>query len=349
MSNIINVGMAAYGMSGEVFHAPLICVHPNFELKKVFERTKNRSNERYPQVEIVRTYKELLDDKQIELIIVNTPDDTHYDFTKQALEAGKHVIVEKPFTLKSAHAEALISMAKKKRLVLSVFQNRRWDNDFLTVQKIIEGNYLGRLVEFESHFDRYRNFIRPQTWKESGDSGSGTIYNLGSHLIDQALILFGMPKTVTADIDTLRTQGQVDDYYNIQLGYQDNFKVILRSSYLVREQGPRFILHGTEGSFIKHGIDPQEQALKDGFLPNMPNWGHEHEKMWGTLNTQLDDLHFHGKTETIPGNYNMFYQNIYEVLRNNKELFVKPEESLQGIQIIEAAIKSNKKKITINI
>ncbi len=349
MDNIINVGLTAYGMSGEIFHGPLIYAHPNFNIKKVLERNKNRSAERYPQVEVVKTYEALLTDDDIELIVVNTPDNTHYDIAMQALMAGKHVIVEKPFTLKSSDGEKLIKLAKEKKKMLSIFQNRRWDNDFLTVQKVCDNKLLGRIVEFESHFDRYRNFTRPQSWKESADSGSGTIYNLGSHLIDQALVLFGMPQTVTADIDALRSQAQVDDYYIIQLGYKNNTKVILRSSYLTREPGPRFILHGTEGSFVKYGIDPQEEALKEGFMPDIPNWGREHESMWGTLNTQINDVHFHGKIETMPGDYNMYYQNIYEVIRDKKELIVKPEESLNGIKIIEAAIKSSKEKKTVAV
>ena len=203
---IIKVGLAAYGMSGQVFHAPFISTNPHFELCKIVERSKELSKERYPDATIVRSFEELIKDPAIELIVVNTPDSTHYEYARLALEAGKHVIVEKPFTSTTEEGEELIALAAEKGLMLSVYQNRRWDADFRTVQEIISKGLLGRLVEYESTFARYRNFIKPNTWKETGESGGGLTYNLGSHLIDQAIRLFGMPEAVFADIATMRTQ-----------------------------------------------------------------------------------------------------------------------------------------------
>ena len=248
----IKTGIASYGMSGLVFHAPLLHVHPGFEMVKIVERSYKGSKERYPYLSICQSYEELLLDEQIELIIVNTPDVFHFDHSKMALEAGKHVVIEKPFTMHVTEAEELIALSKKRSKLLSVFQNRRWDGDYLTVKKVAQEKLLGRLVSFESHFDRYRNFIQPDTWKEAPNEGAEIVYNLGAHMIDQAYELFGMPLSVSADIGIQRTDGKVDDFYNIVLRY-DDIHAALKASYLVREEGPRYILHGTEGSFCKPG------------------------------------------------------------------------------------------------
>ncbi len=344
----IKTGIASYGMSGMVFHAPLLHVHPGFDIVKIVERSYKGSKERYPYVRVVESYEELLKDHDIELIIVNTPDVTHYEFCKMALEAEKHVIVEKPFTIKSSEAKELIGLAKEKKRIISVFQNRRWDGDFLTVKKVIEEQLLGRLVSFESHFDRYRNFIKPNTWKEERTVGAEQVYNLGSHMIDQAYDLFGLPQSVSAYIGIQRTGGKADDFYDIVMNY-DDLHVNLKSSYLVREEGPRYIAHGTEGSFLKWGIDPQEDDLKAGKLPGGPKWGMEKKKLWGKLNTTISGLHVTGRIETIPGDYLAYYENIHDAIRNSTELAVKPEQSLDVIRIIEAAIESNRTGSVISL
>jgi len=339
MNKRIITGIASFGMSGKVFHAPLLSSHNGFHLKTIVERTKYEVKSLYPEVQVAHSIEEMLNDNEIELVVINTPDHTHAEFAHKALMAGKHVIVEKPLTLSASEGEDLLNLAKRKKRKLTVFQNRRWDGDFLTVQKIIKSELLGRLVEYEAHFDRFRNYIQPNTWKEDASSGSGTLYNLGSHLIDQALVLFGMPETVFADIRTLRTNGQVDDFFDVHLNYKD-LRVALKASYLVREPGPRYNLHGTNGSFLKYGLDPQEERLKQGQLPNNPGWGSEPENLWGTLNTEHQGLHYKGKIETIPGNYLAFYDNVYEALLHGNELYIKPEEAINVIKIIEAAIKS---------
>ena len=347
MKNKINVGIASYGMLGMIFHAPLLHTHPGFEIKKILQRKGDTSGKRYGYINVAKSYKELLNDPDIKIIIVNTPDHTHYEFTKESLEAGKHVIVEKPFTLTVGEGEKLIKLAKEKKRILSVFHNRRWDGDFLTVKKVIEGKLLGKLVEYESHFDRYRNYIQ-NNWKEDPGCKSGTLYNLGSHTIDQALIIFGMPESVNADIRILRTGGKVDDSFDIRLGYPD-IKVTVKGGYLVREEGPRYILHGTEGSFLKSGIDPQEEDLKQGHYPNEPGWGTEQEENWGLLNTNINGMHFKGIIETLPGAYPDYYTNIYDVIRNGKRLMVTPEEALNVIKIIEAAYKSSSLKRIVKV
>jgi len=348
MNKLINVALAAYGMSGKVFHSPLIENNPHFKLYKILERTKNLSKQEYPEAIIVSSYADILSDRKIDLVVVNTPDTFHYEMCKQALEAGKNIVVEKPFTQSVSEAEELIDLAKKKKLIITVFQNRRLDGDFMTIQKIIEEKSLGRLTEFESHFDRYRTYIAPNTWKETGNEKIGVLYNLGSHMIDQALVLFGMPFSVTSHLDILRDKGTVPDYYDIRMQYK-KFAAILKCSYLVRHPGPRYSIHGTSGSFQKWGIDPQEEALKNHHTPNESNWGKEAKAEWGILDTEINGIHICGKVETIPGNYNLYYENLYNVLTKGEELLVKPEQSRDGLIIMNACIKSNKEKRTIVI
>jgi scyllo-inositol 2-dehydrogenase (NADP+) len=331
--------IVAYGMSGSIFHAPLLHIHRGFLLKKILQRRSNSALEKYPYVTITKTYAELLSDNEIDLIVVNTPDNSHFDFAYKALDAGKHVIIEKPFVVNVADGERLIDLAKKKARILSVFQNRRWDGDFLTVQKIIRQKMLGRLVEYEAHFDRYRNYIQ-NSWKENPDYQTGTLYNLGSHLIDQALVLFGMPEAVYADIRIMREGGRVDDAFDLKLYYKD-VKVTLKAGYLIREPGPKYMVHGTEGSFVKYGIDPQEEDLKQGRLPNEKGWGTEPESDWGILNTNIDGIQVRKKIETMAGCYTDYYSNIFEAITKGAELSVKAEEALNVVRIIEAAYKSS--------
>ncbi|MDP4207952.1 MAG: oxidoreductase [Bacteroidota bacterium] len=341
MKRKIVTGLASFGMSGKVFHAPLLSSHHGFRLKTIVERSKNEARSIYPDVEVVCSFDDLLNDGEIDLIIINTPDHTHAEFVHKALMADKHVIVEKPFTQHVSEAEDLLNLASKKKKLLSVFHNRRWDGDFLTVQKIIQSEALGRLVEFEAHFDRFRNYIQ-DSWKEKACFGTGTLYNLGSHLIDQALVLFGMPEAITADLRILREGGQVDDFFEVIMHYND-VRVALKATYLAKEPSPRYVLHGTKGSFVKYGIDPQEEALKNGRSPLEPDWGIEAEEWWGKLNTD----NFQGKFQTLPGNYMAFYDNIYDVLVNNGKLAVKPQEAIGVIKVIEAALESSEDRITV--
>ena len=293
-SNKIKTGLASYGMSGQVFHAPFISIHPQFELTAITERSKNLSKERYPEVRIVRSLDELLAIDEIELIIINTPDITHYEYTKMALNAGKHVVVEKPFTKTTAEGEELIALAKEKKRMLGVYQNRRWDADFLTVKEIIENGKIGRIVEFESTFARYRNYIQAGNWKEQD---GGMTYNLGSNLIDQCVCLLGLPEAIFADIGILRDGGVVDDYFMIHLlrcAKAPEVRITLKASYLMRDPEPRFVVHGTDGSYVKYGVDNQEELLKNGALPDTADWGVETRQAWGTPNTETEDLTFNG-------------------------------------------------------
>lgn len=346
MGNSIKTAITSFGMSGLVFHGPFLKINPGFEVVNILERTKNNSRQMFPEAKIVRSYQEILENDEIELVIVNTPDKFHYEMARQAILHGKHVIVEKPVTLKSSEATELVGLALEKNVVFTVFQNRRWDGDFRTVQTVLNGKKIGRLVEFESHYDRYRNFITPDTWKEEGDEFAGVLYNLGSHMVDQVYVLFGKPLSVTAHLKIVRTGGIVPDYYDIRLEYQD-FAAILKCSYLVKKNGPRYILHGEFGTFYKSGIDPQEELLKAGNLPVGEKWGTEHAEDWGKLYYEKDGKDLEEVIETLPGNYHLFYDNVFDAIRNGVELYVKPEETVEVLKILEACIKSNREKRTV--
>jgi scyllo-inositol 2-dehydrogenase (NADP+) len=343
---IIKAALCSYGMSGLVFHGPLLETHPGFKITKILERRKNESKGKHNDALLVRDFLEITEDPDIDLVIVNTPDHLHFEMAREAINSGKHVVVEKPFTLNSKHARELINLANHKGVVLTVFQNRRWDGDFMTVKEIINSGKLGRLVEYESHFDRYRLEIQ-ESWKDQS-TGTGTLYNLGSHLVDQALNLFGMPDRLFCDSRILRDGALTDDSYDLFLHYPD-FKCLIRSSYLVREPGPRFILHGTEGSFIKWGIDPQEEALKNGMVPGSAQWGEEAESDWGKINCGIGPSHEVARYPTKSGNYLEFYNNLYGAILQNKPLMVTPEEAMNVIRIIEAAYKSSRKGEVVNL
>lgn len=343
----LKVGLIGYGMAGRVFHAPVIAAVPGLQLAKVVERRGQTARERYPWVEVVREAAALFEDEEIELVVVATPNASHFELARQALLAHKHVVVDKPFTLTSAEARELIELAHQQNRVVSAFQNRRWDGDFQTVSQIVKQGLLGRLVEYESHFDRFRNYFSPErAWRETAGPGSGVLFDLGPHLIDQAQVLFGLPRLVTADIRSQRQAGTADDQFELILHY-DELKVTLKAGLLVREPGPRFAVHGTEGSFVKYGVDPQEEALKRGRSPRELEWGVEPPEQWGTLNTRIGGLHFQGKVETVPGCYPAYYENVRQAIRGEAALIVKPEEARETIRLIELAVQSNAEQRTV--
>lgn len=345
----IQVGLIGYGMAGRVFHAPVIAAVAGLRLTKVVERRSETARTRYPWVEIVRDIDALLADAAIDLVVIATPSASHFDLAQRALLAGKHVVVDKPFTLTADEAQRLIDLGYRQHRQISAFQNRRWDGDFQTVREIVRQGYLGRLVEYESHFDRFRNYFSPErAWREHAGPGSGILLDLGTHLIDQALVLFGLPQGVTADIRSQRAADQADDQFELILHY-DSLKVTLRAGLLLREPGPRFALHGTEGSFVKYGVDPQEDALKRGLAPEGADWGAEPETQWGILNTQIGSLHFRGKIETLNGDYRRYYENIYQAILGQAELLVTPEQAKNTIRLIELARQSHTERRTVDV
>jgi predicted dehydrogenase len=344
----INTALCSFGMSGWVFHAPFLNINPGFNLYAVWERTKNLAVEKYPSIKTYRTLEDMLADNSVELVIVNTPNNTHYEYAKKALNAGKHVVVEKPFTVTVKEGKELIELAKKQNKKLSVYQNRRYDSDYKTIKRVIQQNLLGDLVEVEMHFDRFKEVISPKVHKEIPGPGTGSLYDLGSHLIDQALQLFGMPEKIFADIQCVRPVSQVDDYFELLLFYK-KLRVRLKSSYTVREALPGYIFHGLKGSFIKPKTDVQEEMLQAGKIPGSSDWGTEPESQKGLLHTEKNGEVIREYIQSEQGNYNEFYDGIYEAIRNDKPLPVNPEESVNVIKIIEAAYKSNQTKCAVDL
>jgi scyllo-inositol 2-dehydrogenase (NADP+) len=342
----INVGIIGYGLSGSVFHAPLIKHTQGLRLKTIVSRSEQVHKD-YPEVEVVHEVEMLLRQKEIEVVVVTSPNTTHYEYAKKAILAGKHVVVEKPFTITSSEAEDLIVLAREKGVLLTVYHNRRWDNDFLTIQELLRSGILGRLTTYEAHYDRFRPCVRDR-WREKKLSGSGTLYDLGAHLIDQALVLFGMPQTVWADLRAERAGAQAVDYFHLILGYQD-LRVILHGGSLVRETGPRYMLHGDKGSFVKYGLDPQEEQLKNGIRPGASVWGEDRPDNYGQLTTEIGGLVMRGVVETLPGRYETFYKSLVEAIQLRERTPVLAEEARNTIHIIECAIRSQQEQRTINM
>jgi scyllo-inositol 2-dehydrogenase (NADP+) len=342
----ITVGIIGFGLSGRYFFAPFIEAHPGFRLKALVTSQVELAYKSYPEVEVFSSRTELLDDESIDLIVVATPNFTHFDVAKEALLAGKHVIVEKPFTVTVGEADELISLAQKQNRLLVPFQNRRWDGDFLTIKKLIEENTLGDILIYESCFDRFRPGKERVDWKNEANPGVGNLYDLGPHLIDQALYLFGKPDWVWGDIRKQRPLGINVDYFEIQLHYPET-KVILKAGVLAREVGPRFVVHGRKGSFVKYGLDVQEQNLKDGILPGNPILGMDKEELFGLLHTETDGEVSRKYLPTEDGKYTAYFDNVYKSLLGEEKLIVCAEDGRMIIEIIEKALLSSKEKRSI--
>lgn len=335
----IQVGIIGYGLSGSIFHAPLLTSIPDYQIRTVVSSDPDKVRKDLPRTQIVSHVDELLEDDEIAVVVISSPNVTHFEYAQKALEAGKHVVVEKPFTVTSKEADMLIQLAQEKGVLLTVFHNRRWDNDFLTVRNLLETGALGSLSLYQVHFNRYRPIVQ-QRWKEQEGPGAGELYNLGSHLIDQALYLFGMPNTVWADMRAEREGSEVIDYFHLVLGY-DKHRVILHAGSLVRQAGPRFELHGEKGSFLKYGQDPQEAQFKQGMRPGDTGWGEDQPDQYGELATELSGLAVQGEIETLPGRYQAFYQGLAEAILEGSSVPVKPEDARDTIRIIEYAIESH--------
>ena len=346
MSPTVKVGLVGFGISAKVFHAPFITTVPGYELVSVVERTKNDSQQLYPGVRIVRSIEELLADASIELVVITTPNETHLPYTLQALAAQKHVVLEKPFANSSGEAKQMVEAAKKSGRILSVYQNRRYVSDFITIREILEKRLLGDIHQFIAHYHRYRAEAKPNAWREDIRPGSGVLFDLGPHLIDQVLYLFGIPQTIYADIRKQRPHARVDDYFDIELNY-GFLKVMLHAGMLVREAGPRYMIHGINGSFVKYGEDTQEAALRAGQPPTGDTWGHEPEHFHGLLHTEINGAIVKEVYPSKPGNYGNYYRSLYDSIVNGKDVTEKPEHGYNTIRLIELAFESNDKKCTI--
>ena len=344
---MIRVGLIGFGLAGQAFHAPMIRSVPGLELACIVARRDELARQKYPGVHTSRALEEMLSDETIRLCIVATPNATHFEFARRCLAAGRDVIVDKPFTNTSAEARELIRLAEERKRLLGAFHNRRWDGDFLTVQKVIAGGALGRIVSYESHFDRFRPEPDPAAWRDRPEPGSGTLYNLGPHMLDQAFVLFGTPSAITAQVYSEREGAVVDDAMDIRLEYP-GLRAVLRASTVAYFPGPRFLIYGTQGSFVKYGLDPQEEWLRRGELPSDAHWGEEPESEWGTLYLAGGGASPRAENvRTEAGDYRRFYENVRDALLEGKPLAVSARDGLRTIRAIEIALESNRERRTI--
>jgi predicted dehydrogenase len=332
----IKSALLSFGMSGRVFHAPFIEQHPGFQLLGSWERSSKNIAQHYPDARSYDSLEALLADETVDLVVVNTPTYTHYDYAKQALESGKHVVVEKAFAGNAAEAVELRDLAAKMGRKLAVFQNRRWDSDFLAIRDVLQQGVLGDIVEANLGYLRYDPNLSPKTHKEIPSSGSGILKDLGSHVIDQALVLFGMPDAVFADIGITRDDSKVEDYFDILLRYADK-RVHVRGGYFYKQQLPEFSLFGKRGSFTKSRADVQEPQLDRGMKPDDPEYGKEPDSKAGRLVTDTVD-----EAIVSPrGNYAAFYDGMYESITNDWPEPVTADDGVRVMQIIDAAWQSH--------
>jgi predicted dehydrogenase len=351
----IGVAVIGFGLAGRVFHAPFVSAVPGLKLAAVVQRNGDEAAQAYPGTRTLRSVEEALKDAAVQMIVVATPNETHYELAKQALLAGKHVVVDKPFAATSAEAKELKELAEKQGVVLAPFHNRRWDGDFRTVQKLLAEEAIGRLVTYESHFDRFRPLPRENTWKEGANAANGLLMDLGPHLVDQALTLFGAPIGITASVRKDRDKTDIEDAFDITLEYP-RLRAHCRSSMLACDAAPRFLLHGTHGSFKKCGLDPQEPALVGGAkVPRMGEgeWLAEPESHWGTLTVAPVPADpgtlTHGKVKTELGDYRLYYANVRDAINGVAKLAVTAEDGWQTIRLLEMARESSIEEITLPV
>jgi predicted dehydrogenase len=357
----IGVGVIGFGLGGRVFHAPFVNAVTGLRLAAIMQRKGDEAAKAYPATKIVRSLDELLADKSIEMVVVSTPNQTHFALAKQALEAGKHVVIDKPFASTSEEAKQLGELARSKSLFVIPFHNRRWDGDFQTVRKLLQEGAVGRLVTFESHFDRFRPIPRENTWKEAENPANGMLFDLGPHLVDQVLALFGPPAAITASVRADRDQTAIEDAFDITLHYPAaNGKGLLahcRTSYLACDNAPRFLLHGTRGSFRKHGLDPQEPALVGGAKVPVQGsqevWLQEEESAWGTLTVAPNPADpttlVTRQVKTERCDYRGFYANVRDAILGASPLAVTPDDGFRVIRLLELARQSSAEARTLKV
>lgn len=346
---MIDVGLIGFGLAGRAFHAPVITRVPGLRLAAIFQRSGNEAAEAYPEVRIVRTLDELLAIKEIRLIVVATPNDSHYSLAQRCLAAGRDVLVDKPFTTTLEEAKELSEFARKQGRLLTVYQNRRYDGDFQALLHMAKSGELGRVVLFEANYDRFRPQLKPGAWRERAGPGAGIFFDIGPHLIDYALTLFGMPDAVTADIRAVRDGAVVDDTFDVVLRYPDGLRADLRSSIVAAAPRAHLILHGTRGAFVKQTVDPQEVNLRYGKIPATGPWGAEPEADWGVLtlfeNGQLQQR----RIPSINCDFRDFYANLRDALLGKASLAVSPEWALDVMRLLELARQSSNERRTIPV
>jgi predicted dehydrogenase len=341
---MIRVGLVGFGMAGRVFHAPLLSSVEGLELAAVVERNSNTAAERYPGIQVYRSLEAMLADASLGLFVLATPNGTHFALAKEILQAGKNVVVDKPMTLTSAEAVELIGFAKEHKVLLAPFQSRRWDSDFLTLQKLLHEGSLGRLVAFESRLDRWRPApLTERLWKENVGAGGGKLLDLGPHLVDQALVLFAKPEAVSAEVVREKDGPGVDDAFTIRLRYP-GLMVTLGANSLSLPAAPRFHLRGTKGGYVKNGVDPQEAALNKITHIDAPAWGQEPAANWGVLHVGIEGGSVTKPVPALTGDYRLYYAGIRDALLGKVPAPVTGIDGWRVARVLEWAAESSEKR-----
>ncbi len=342
---MIDVGLIGFGLAGRAFHAPVIRAVAGLRLAAIVQRSGNEGAEQYPDARVVRSADELLAMQSIRLVVVATPNETHYALARQCLAAGRDVVVDKPFATTFDEAKALAAFAKGRGRLLTVYHNRRYDADFQTIARLIASRAIGRVVHFETNYDRFRPQVRSGAWRERAGPGSGMLFDIGPHLIDHALMLFSFPEAVTADVRMERDAAVTDDAFDVRYG--GGMRAVLRSSMLVAAPRPRFIVHGTKGAFVKQSFDPQEAMLRSGKVPNHGLWSAEPEENWGVLTLVENDKTTQQRVPPASCDYRDYYANVRDVILGKAAPAVTPESALDVMRVLEIARESSDARRTI--
>ena len=341
----ISTGICSYGMSGKLFHAPFIEAHPGYELSAIVERHNNDSKERYPHAKLYRSVEKLCADNDLQLIVVNTPTHLHFEHAKMVLQAGKNMVIEKPFAINVKDAEEITALAQKNKLFISVYQNRRYDGDFRAVKEVIQNELLGEIREVEIRYDRYRPNFGGKQHKEGNMPGAGNLFDLSPHLVDQAIQLFGFPHAIFADLIKMRDDVAVPDYFEL-LFYYDRLRIRLKASVIARESTYAYILHGMKGTYLQQRSDMQEQQLLAGVKPSLENWCPAPASPDGLLHTEINGEVIRKETTSAPGNYMGYYDDVYKALTGDGANPVPATDGIMNTRIIDAALESmNEKKV----
>ncbi|MDC0611472.1 oxidoreductase [Vibrio sp.] len=344
MSTSIKTAIVGYGYSAKTFHIPFITNLSSFEFVAISSSKADEVKKDFPDVVCYPSPIELIEQTDAELIIITSPNDTHYPLAKHALNHGKHVLVEKPFVTHSKDGQELVELAKDKGLSLAVYHNRRWDSDFRTVKSLIESGQLGNIRWFETHFDRFRPDVQKRWREDPTVDGAGILFDLGPHLLDQVVQLFGMPIAITAQVECLREDNGSDDFFNILLKYPTHYVQVHSTPYCAGET-LRYKVMGDKAQFVKIGLDPQEDKLVAGSGYLLPKWSVDTEEKWGIYSDQNEEY----KVEPTEGGYENFYLKLADAIRNNGTVPATGEESLCAIKLIELARLSSQEKRTVDL
>jgi scyllo-inositol 2-dehydrogenase (NADP+) len=344
---MINVGLIGFGLAGRSFHAPVISRVPGLHLAAILQRTGSVAATAYPDAKVVGSLEELLAIPDIRLVVIASPNETHVPFARQCLTAGRDVVVDKPFATGYEEAAGLVEFAQKSGCLLTVYQNRRYDGDFQAICQLVAAGTLGRIVRFETNYDRFRPNLKPNAWREKQVPGAGILFDIGPHLIDHAMQLFGLPEEVTADIRIEREGGLADDAFDVMFHYPNSMRAVLSSNILAATQRPRFLLFGTKGAFLKQTFDPQEMNLRRGEISNDKPWGAEPEENWGLLTLSDGTSTSQRRIPSGIGDYRDYYANVRDVLLGQAQPAVTLPQALEVMRALELARESSAKRCTI--